>query len=47
MLITDGLKTRNISPGQLPEYTAKGYAKVNEAGADEAGKKPVAKKPKD
>ena len=33
MLISNGEITRNISPAQLPEYTAKGYAVVEEATA--------------
>lgn len=28
MLVTNGVKTRNISSEKLPEYAAKGYSEV-------------------
>jgi hypothetical protein len=31
MLISNGVKTRNIAENQLPEYKAKGYEVVNTA----------------
>lgn len=33
MLISNGEITRNISPEQLPEYEAKGYAVIEETTA--------------
>ena len=39
MLVTNGMITRNIAPGQLAEYMGKGYKPVEE-------KKPLEEKPK-
>ena len=41
MLITNGVITRNIAAGRLPEYLAKGYKEVEEP---EEVEEPAAKK---
>lgn len=39
MLISNGTVTRNIEPGQLPEYEKKGYKEVKKEAKKEAAKK--------
>ena len=44
MLISNGIITRNIDAGKLPEYKAKGYEVAEKATSNPAPKKATPKK---